>query len=73
MSRPNVKTTGAKEDLASRIVMKEGGLSPGCDHCDTVKSQASDTQADLVRANARIKELEEQVSIMSIKATSAGK
>lgn len=63
---------GAIDELDNGSIMRSNELTPGRDHSDKDKSKAFDAQADLVLANARIKELEEQVAIMTIKATSAG-
>ena len=72
MSQFGEEKTTVMEGPAQGIVLQEAEISPGCGDCDTSKRIASDAQVSLLIANARIKELEEQVALMTIKATSAG-
>jgi len=72
MSLASEEKIDSKEDLRHGIVVLEEEVSPGCGDCDNNKRTDLNARAALERANARIKELEEQVTILTIKATSAG-
>jgi len=71
MSWDNGKKIVDQDDLQGSVAIQEEGVSPVCADCDTNERLASDAQT-LAAANDRIKELEEQVAIMTVKATSAG-
>jgi len=72
MSLASEKKIDSEEDLRYGIVVLEEEVSPGCADCDNNRRTALNARAALERALARIKELEEQVTILTIKATSAG-
>jgi len=72
MSWDNGKKIVDQDDLKGSVAIQEEGVSPVCADCDTNERLASDAQTALAVANDRIKELEEQVAIMTVKATSAG-
>lgn len=63
----------AENELATRVSAKADQSSQQCDRCASHQCNVAEVQAALATANARTKELEEQVALMTFKATSAGK